>query len=84
MTCKFCGCSDLDPCVIDGVPCYWARVEVCDVCDYWLSAAVELFGFEPSPELYESRILFGLDRMAATLEPFGLAPAIATGPGKAT
>ncbi|MEE8217970.1 MAG: hypothetical protein V3S03_03300 [Vicinamibacteria bacterium] len=33
MRCRYCLCSELDPCVDGaGVPCWWALPEVCSMC----------------------------------------------------
>jgi hypothetical protein len=30
--CRVCGCTDTTACVVDGVPCHWARPEICSAC----------------------------------------------------
>jgi hypothetical protein len=27
--CKFCGCSDMSPCFVEGMPCAWLLEDVC-------------------------------------------------------
>jgi hypothetical protein len=30
--CRVCGCTDLNPCVTNGVPCHWVEEDLCSAC----------------------------------------------------
>lgn len=30
--CRVCGCTDLNACVTDGVPCHWVEEDLCSAC----------------------------------------------------
>lgn len=30
--CRVCGCTEIDPCVTDGVPCHWLEEDLCSAC----------------------------------------------------
>jgi hypothetical protein len=31
-TCRSCGCTDLQACVVEGVPCSWVEADLCSAC----------------------------------------------------
>jgi hypothetical protein len=37
--CLVCGCTDTRACVVAGVPCHWARPEICSACAPYVEGA---------------------------------------------
>lgn len=59
-TCRACGCTDDNACVVDGVACSWVLLDiaaptgVCSVCAdeiEWQPALMVTIGMEEQPEL---------------------------------
>ena len=32
-TCRGCGCTDAQACVVDGIPCHWVDPTLCSACE---------------------------------------------------
>lgn len=32
--CRHCGCTDLNACVLGGIPCHWVAPGLCSACQY--------------------------------------------------
>jgi hypothetical protein len=30
--CRFCGCTENAPCLVDGLPCVWVELGLCSAC----------------------------------------------------
>lgn len=64
MTCRGCGCTDLEACLVDGVPCSWVEPDLCSACwDEGMTGAkaCERCGFERCAcvgDLREAPLLF--------------------------
>jgi len=56
-TCRVCGCTDSNPCIVNGVACAWSENDLCDFCAYGLdefpvSAHVHRLIYRPDGSAY--------------------------------